>query len=74
MALIVPRRISEAPREVKRIDSGSVQGFQIGDEKILSWSGMGEKGDFSIAGSEKQTARLIIERPDNDRIKKTVVK
>ncbi len=74
LALMLPRRLNEIPREVKQLDYGTVQGFQIGDEKILSWLGGGEKGDFSVVGWKKQEARLLVEHLDMEGYKKTIVR
>jgi hypothetical protein len=63
LVLMIPRRLEEDVNpllDVKRLDYGTVRGFQVGEEKVLAWWGTGEKGDFSPAGSE-ENAKLIIE-------------
>jgi hypothetical protein len=67
LVLMIPRNPKEdvnARYEVTRIDYGNVQGFQLGDEKVLAWWGKGENGDFSPAGSN-ENAKLIIEYTEN---------
>ena len=62
LVLMIPRHLEEDSKaflEVKRLDYNNVQGFQVGDDKVLAWWGTGEKGDFSAAGSEKN-AKLMI--------------
>jgi hypothetical protein len=70
LVLMIPRRPGEETNglKVKRLDYGNVQGFQVGEEKILAWWGMGEEGNFSEAGS-KGNAKLIIEYAENGKSK-----
>jgi hypothetical protein len=67
LVLMIPRRLDNEKYpllDVKRIDFGSVKGFQVGDEHILAWWGTGETGNFSTAGSN-ENARLKIEYTQN---------
>lgn len=62
LTLMVPRRSNETPQEVKQLQDGVVQGFQIGDEKILAWLGEGENGGFTRADEKEENAKMIIGR------------
>jgi len=62
LVLMIPRRLEEdvnASLDVKKLDLGTVQGFQVGEDKVLAWWGTGEEGDFSAAGSEGNAKMLI---------------
>ena len=75
LVLMIPRRPGEGTNtglKVKRLDYGNVQGFQVGEEKVLAWWGTGEKGDFSEAGS-KENAKLIIEYSEKGKKRKSLV-
>jgi hypothetical protein len=75
LVLMIPRRpdMIEHPQvDIKKLDYGSVKGFQVGDEKILAWWGTGEKGDFSPAGTNEQ-AKLVVEYSENGSKKKRIV-
>jgi hypothetical protein len=75
LVLMLPRRLEENVHQspdVKRLDYGTVQGFQVGEEKILAWWGPGERGDFSAAGSEEK-ARLMIEYGQNGKMRQKLV-
>jgi hypothetical protein len=75
LVLMIPRRLKEDVNpllDVKRLDYGTVRGFQVGEEKVLVWWGTGENGDFSAAGSE-ENAKLIIEYMEKGEIRKSLV-
>ena len=75
LVLMIPRRLGEDADglKVKRLDYGTVQGFQVGEEKVLAWWGTGEKGDFSVAGSDED-AKLIIEYKENGNKRKRILR
>jgi hypothetical protein len=75
LVLMIPRRLEKdvnSSLDVKRLDYGTVKGFQMGEEKVLAWWGTGENGDFSQAGS-KENAKLIIEYFENGERRKRLV-
>ena len=75
LVLMIPRRLAEDENpilDVKRLDYGTVKGFQLGENKVLAWWGRGENGDFSQAGSEKN-AKLIIEYTEKGEKRKHLV-
>ncbi len=76
LVLMIPRRMSESENpslDVKRIDYGTVKGFQVGEDKVLAWWGAGENGDFSPAGSD-ENAKLIIEYTEQGEKKNRIVR
>jgi len=54
------RRSNETPQEVKQLQYGPVQGFQIGREQILEWFGSGEKRGITSADGKEENTKLII--------------
>ncbi len=75
LVLMIPRRLEKDVNpllDVKRLDYGTVKGFQVGEEKVLAWWGTGENGDFSPAGSE-ENAKLIIEYIEKGGKRKSLV-
>jgi len=61
LTLMVPRRSNETPREVKQLQDGGIQGFQIGDKKILAWFGEGENGGITGADGKEKSANIVVE-------------
>ena len=75
LVLMIPRRLEEDVNpllDVKKLDYGKVQGFQVGEEKVLAWWGTGEKGDFSTAGSE-ENAKMMIEYKEKGEKRKSLI-
>lgn len=70
LSLIVPRRSDERPTGVKIIKEDNVHGFQIGNQKILGWSGEGQKGTFI---GEAPDAKMIIDHKYKNVIKRTFI-
>ena len=76
LVLMIPRRLGEGTDtgpKINRLDYGTVQGFQVGEEKVLAWWGRGEKGDFSGSGSE-ENAKLIIEYKENGNERRRILR
>ncbi len=72
LALMIPRHEGGTYLKVRRLEyDGTVQGFQIGNQKILGWFGKGEKGDFSVVGLKDAQVKLTIEGVGQK--KKTIV-
>ncbi len=75
LVLMIPRHPEKnlnALPEIRRLDYGTIKGFQVGNEKILAWWGTGENGNFSPAGSE-ENAKLMIEYSENGEKSKYLV-
>ena len=73
LVVMIPRRVKDAPAAVKKLDYGSVRGFQVGEEKVLAWWGETEVGEFADAGAQGQ-GRLLIEFFENGELKQRLIK
>jgi hypothetical protein len=75
LVLMIPRHLEKElnpSQDVRRLDYGTVKGFQMGNKKVLAWWGTGEKGDFSPAGSA-ENAKLMIEYTEKGEKRKRIV-
>ena len=66
LALFIPYREGIEPLEVKPIESPGIRGFSVGEEKVLTWWGDGEKGVYEGYG-EGKPGRLFFELAENGR-------
>jgi len=57
LTLMIPRRKGEKRQKVKKLKYENVYGFKLKGQKILGWSGKGEKGSFS---KEELDTNLVI--------------
>jgi len=57
LGLFIPYRKGTSPPPVERIDEGGLQGFQIGQERVIAWWGDGETGPLEEGQLE---GRLLI--------------
>lgn len=58
LTLMIPRRKGEKRQKVKKLKYENSYGFEFNGQKILGWSGKGEKGSLS---NEMLDAKLVIE-------------
>ena len=66
LTLMIPRTSNAAQATVISLQQDNINGFQVGESKILSWSGKGEKGKFSIDGKEVSDIRMVINRKNEE--------
>ena len=72
LVVMVPCRGRQAPVAVKKLDYGSVRGFQVGEEKVLAWWGEGEVGEFADAGVQGR-GKMLIELIEEGQTKQSLI-
>ncbi|MGW8181946.1 MAG: hypothetical protein ACWGQW_24730, partial [bacterium] len=58
LALFVPYPSGESQPKVQTVDYGDIRGFQIGEERVVAWWGVGEAGTLS---QEQGKGRMLVE-------------
>jgi uncharacterized protein DUF4962/heparinase II/III-like protein len=75
LVLMIPRRLKDevnAPLDIKKLDYGTVKGFQVGEEKVLAWWGEGEKGVFSETESEEDMKLFLDYTEKGEKIQRVI--